>query len=350
MAGAFRLRTWFMPGTLLGGTMRDIAAEFLPLSWTQTMRYLSEMPSDVALLQVSPVDSEGNYSLGISVSLARALLRTSKLVIAQVNEAMPRTLGEAIVHESEIDIVVPANQALPSFPHRTGDAVDAAIGRYAAALIPSGSTLQFGIGTIPGAAVRALIDLGRRNLRLTSQLTDPARELIDAGCCVTDGPAARVGEILGTTELYEWCRENRAVEMVGADRSHSIKALAGMPNFVSINSALEVDLYGQVNSESLGGRQAGGIGGSIDFGIGAQIDNGLSIIALRAATTQGASRIVPALQPGPVTIPRSLVQVVVTEHGVADLRNRTSRERAMALAAIAEPASRDELQKAAARL
>jgi len=350
MAGAFRLRTWFMPATLIGGATREIAAEYLPLSWAQTARYVAEVPADVALLQLSPADRDGYHSLGISVSLCRPMLEAARLVVAEVNDAMPRTFGEALVHESEIDIAVPASHPLPGFPHREGDDVDRRIGRFAAELIDSGSTLQFGIGTIPGATVRSLIDLRRRELRLTSQLTDAARALMDAGACVDGAPKAIVGEILGTTDLYAWCHENRSIEMVGAERSHSIRALSGREKFVSINSALEVDLYGQVNSEWLDGKQSGGIGGSLDFAVGAQIDRGLSIVALRAATAQGASRIVPALQAGPVTVPRALVQVVVTEHGVADLRNRTSRERALALAGIADPTHRAALKQAAGHL
>lgn len=349
-AEAFSLRTWFMPGTLLGGAARELKAEFLPLSWVQTIRYLQQQRFDVALIQVSPADSAGRHSLGINTSQARVMMQSAALVIAEVNEAMPRTCGDSLIDAGEIDILVHADHPLPEFPHRAGDATDRTIGRRAAELVPDGATLQFGIGAIPGATVDALIALKRRGLRLISQLTDPAWRLIEAGCCVDENPKATVGDILGTAGLYRWVDGNPAIAMTDGFGTHSIRSLMGRENFVSVNSALEVDLYGQLNSETLDGRQAGGIGGSVDFAIGAQLDGASSVIALRSRTRDGRSRIVRHLTPGPVTVSRTLVQQIVTEHGVADLRNCTVRERAVALAGIAHPDDREALLRAAAEL
>jgi acyl-CoA hydrolase len=349
-AGAFKLRTWFMPGTLLGGAAHELKADFLPLSWAQTVRYLEAQSFDVVLIQVGPADAEGRHSLGINTSQMRAMLKSAKLVIAEVNEAMPRTCGDSLIDGDVIDILVEADHALPEFPHRDGDEIDRSIGRHAAELIADGSTLQFGIGTIPGATLDGLISLQRRHLRIVSQLTDPARRLIESGCCVEDNPKAIVGDILGTADLYRWVDRNPAIHMTDGFTTHSIEGLKRREKFVSVNSGLEIDLYGQLNSESLDGRQAGGIGGSIDFAIGAQLEGGRSIIALRSRTKRGGARIVPRLMAGPVTVPRTLVQFVVTEHGVADLRNRTVHERATALASIAHPDDRAALLEAAAAL
>jgi acyl-CoA hydrolase len=263
---------------------------------------------------------------------------------------MPRTRGQSLIHESEIDILVRGDHPLVPFPHRDGDDIDKAIGARAAELIPDGSTLQFGIGTIPGALLDGLIALRRKDLQIISQVTDPARRLIEAGACRAEGPKAIIGEVLGTEDLYRWSHENDDLFMVDALSTHSIESLVARKNFVSVNSGLEIDLYGQVNSETLDGRQIGAIGGSMDFAMGAQVAGNASIIALRSATKKGVARIVPKLQSGPVTLPRSLVQTVVTEHGVADLRGKTMRERALALAAIAHPDHREELTRHAAQL
>lgn len=347
----FRLRTWFMPGALLGGAFREVTAEYMPLSWAQTARWLCQLRPDVTLIQVSPADAEGFHSLGVSTSMTRPMMRGAGLVIAEVNARMPRTLGHSRVHRSEIDWLVPADHDIPDFPHRDGDAVDRAIGERAARFVPDGATLQFGIGTIPGATVGALIGEGRRDLRILSQLTDPAMRLIEAGAGTTKGPAAFVGDILGSQELYRWADGNPAVSMVtDATESHGLDAVHRWSPLVSINSALEIDLYGQVNSEVTDGRTVGAIGGSIDFAMAAQVPGGTSVIALRSATRHGSSRIVPVLPAGPVTQPRSLQQFVVTEHGTADLRNLSVRERALAIADLAAPDHRDALRHAARRL
>ena len=347
-----RLRTWFMPGTLLKDSATKVDAEFLPLTSVQAVRYFeSAKDIDVALVQVSPANAQGMHSFGINTSHTRALVKSAKLVIAEVNEEMPFTLGDSLIHESELDILVASNRPLPEFPNRGADASDIAIGRRVAEFVQDGATLQVGIGSIPGAFVEGLIQLGRKDLVFISLLTDAVRKLIEAGCCVAHNPKAVLVQTMGTRDLYRWVDHNPAIAMVDALTTHSLESLHARRNIVSVNSALEVDLYGQVNSELLDGKQAGGIGGSMDFAIGAQFEGALSIFALRSTTTSGASRILARFKgDGPVTIPRSLVHIVVTEHGVADLRNLSVRERAFALAAIAHPTHRQSLLDAAATL
>jgi 4-hydroxybutyrate CoA-transferase len=347
---AIRLETWFMPQTLLGDVGLGPNVDFLPMSWTQTCRYVQTLDIDVCLIQVSPADENGFHSLGISTGMSPLLVERSRIVIAQVNEQMPYTLGNSLVHESTLDFVVEHSSPLPPYPHRPPDARDAVIGRSVADLIPDGATIQSGVGTIPESALRCLVDDQRTGLLITSVLTDCGRNLIESGSCVPDGPAAIVGEVCGTPDLYQWVDRNPAVHLTDGLHTHSLSALATRANLVSINSTLEVDLYGQLNSEVLRSGQAGGIGGSLDFMIGAQFPGNVSIIALPSTTSRGASRIVSCISRGLVTVPRTLVQYVVTEYGVADLRFLPATRRAEALVNIAHPDHREELLAAAKEL
>jgi len=345
-----RFRTWFMPGTLLKGSVGKIDAEFIPLTSVQAVRYFESADDiDVALLQVSPANTEGMHSFGINNSNTRAMVNAAKFVIAQVNANMPFTMGNSLIHESELDILVEGNHPLPDFPNRPAtDPADINIGQRVAALVGDGATVQVGIGSIPGAVCDGLIQLGRKNLLFISLVTDAVRKVIEAGCCVQENPKAIVVQVMGTRDLYAWVDNNPAIALVDALTTHSLEKLYARRQVVSINSALEIDLYGQSNSELLDGKQAGGIGGSMDFAIGCQFEGALSIIAMRSTTSSGASKILPTFKNnGPVTIPRSLVQVVVTEWGVADLRNLSVRERARALANIAHPDHRAALLDAA---
>lgn len=347
-AGAFRLRTWFMPGTLLSGAARDVKADYLPLNWTQTARMLMAADIDVAFVQVSEADASGYHSLGIHVGQQLPMLRSARLVVAEVNPNMPYTGGSALVHESELDILVKVDHPLIPFPHRGGDDTDRLVAENAARLVPDNATLQFGIGGIPTAMLGELKAMNRKGLTIFSQLSDPGVELIESGACGGEGPACIIGEVIGSTELYRWADKRTDLQMASAFETHDPAALAKVKNFVSVNSALEIDLYGQTNSETLGGRQVGSTGGSSDFAIGAMFEGGLSVIAIRSATKKGGSRIVPRLGPGPVTGQRTLTQVVVSEYGTADLRGKSMRERAQALAGIAHPDHREDLLRAAA--
>lgn len=338
-----RLLTWFMPQTLLGDVGLGPSVEFLPLTWVQTYRFIESHDAiDVCLIQVSPADAEGFHSVGISASVNLLLARRARIVIAQVNPAMPFTAGDTRLHASEIDYLVEHEAPLRAFPHRAPDEKNAVIAAHVATLVPDGVTIQGGIGTVPESVLRILASEGRRGMRITSILTDAGRGLIESGCCDRDGPAAVVGEVLGSQDLYRWVEHNARVEFRDVPGTHGLPALAAGGPFVSINSTLEVDLFGQLNSEVVGRGQAGGIGGSIDFMMAAQLEGNKSIIAL-PSTTRGRSKIVPVIDRGLVTVPRTLVQFVVTEYGIADLRGRTDRERAQALIEVSHPDHRSSL-------
>ena len=350
LGNAIRLETWFMPLTLLGDVGMGPDVDFLPMTWTQVCRYVETLEIDVCLVMVSPADENGYYSLGISSSLNSFLVKRSRVVIAQVNDEMPYTLGDSLVHESQVDFIVEHSNSLPPYPLRPPGDLDAVIGRYVASLIPDGAMLQCGVGTIPEAVARRLAEEGRSGLRITGMLTDAGRGLVDAGCCVPDGPAIVVGEVCGSPDLYRWVDRNPAMVAKDGLHTHSLQALAEYPIFVSVNSTLEVDLFGQVNSEVLRTGQAGGIGGSVDFMMGAMFADNRSIVALPSITSRGVSRIVPSITKGLVTAPRTLVQFVVTEFGVADLRFLSASRRAEALANISHPDHREGLLAAAKEL
>ena len=350
LGNAIRLETWFMPLTLLGDVGMGPDVDFLPMTWTQVCRYVETLEIDVCLVMVSPADENGYYSLGISSSLNSFLVKRSRVVIAQVNDEMPYTLGDSLVHESQVDFIVEHSNSLPPYPLRPPGDLDAVIGRYVASLIPDGAMLQCGVGTIPEAVARRLAEEGRSGLRITGMLTDAGRGLVDAGCCVPDGPAIVVGEVCGSPDLYRWVDRNPAMVAKDGLHTHSLQALAEYPIFVSVNSTLEVDLFGQVNSEVLRTGQAGGIGGSVDFMMGAMFADNRSIVALPSITSRGVSRIVPSITKGLVTAPRTLVQFVVPEFGVADHRFLSASRRAEALANISHPDHREGLLAAAKEL
>lgn len=338
-------RTWFMPGTLVGRALPAGKVSFLPMSWSQTIRWLeSDVEIDIALLQVSPQDAAGRHSFGTSASYSAVIAKRARRVIAEVNAQMPRTLG-ASISTSQIDDVVEVDRPVPEFPLRSPDDVDRRIARSAAALVPEGAVLQIGVGTIPDAVLREVASNGVGGLRILSTLTEAFVDLARAGCLAEDGPSAVVGEILGTRKLYDFAAENKMVRMADGFKTHMPEVLSRFDQFISINSALSVDLYGQINTEYVNQAHMGGIGGSIDFMEAAQLRGNLSVIALRSTIRDGSvSRIVPRLDGATVSIPRYMTQIVVTEHGVADLRGRSELERAKALVDIADPAYRDELR------
>lgn len=349
-AANIRFKTWFMPGTLLRKTAADVKAEYLPLTWAQTGRFLNEVNIDVGLIQVSPADENGMHNLGVNATVSRALINNARIVIAQVNANMPRAGGDALVPSSAFAHVVEEDRELIEFPFRATDEIDGTIGRKIAEFVEDGSVLQFGIGGIPGAAVEAMVERGCRDLSLISMATDSARYLIDAGCCREANPKAFVGDILGTSEFYRWIDGNPAIALADASTTHTPESFVERGNIFSINSALEIDLFGQVNCETLGGKQAGAIGGSVDFAMAGQVAGITSIIGMRSTTNKGVSRIVRRLDSEIVTISRTFVQRVVTEYGVADLRNKSVNERALALAEIAHPDHRERLRAEAAEL
>lgn len=298
-------------------------------------------PPDVFLTVVSPPDDEGYVSLGASVSYAMTACRVAGRVIAEVNPEMPYCYGDTRVPASAFAALVDAEQPLPSHVARPASPEDVRIAEHVRALLPDRATLQIGLGSVPEALVALLGADPPPGLRLYGMGIDqmvPVLPLL--------GTPFVGGELLGSRALYAFAHRNPLVQQYPAEVVLSVPHLASIPRFVSLNGALQVDRTGQVNSEWVNGRQVSGPGGSVDFVEAAGLsDGGLSVVALRATALGGTvSAIVPALPPGaPVTIPRHSVQVVVTEHGVADLRGLSLPARAEALAAIAAPEFRAAL-------
>lgn len=332
-------------------------AEYLPLRYSripETLAPGSALPVDAALVQVSPPDARGYCSLGTAVGTSLPLVRSAPLVIAEVNPRSPRAHGDGIVHVSEIDIGVEVDHPLVALDPAPVGETERAIARHVAGLVPDGGTIQIGIGAVPQAILAALGS--HRDLGVHSgMLADGMVPLVAAGVITgarksLDPYKLTAGEAIGSAALFRFLDDNPAVRMLPALVSHGLEYLRGQENFIAINSALEVDLTGQVNAEWLGGRQVSGLGGQFDFVEAAlYARGGASIVALPATAARGeASRIVPRLAAGAaVTTPRHCVDYVVTEFGVADLRAKTLRQRAEALAAIAHPQFRSALVDAA---
>jgi acyl-CoA hydrolase len=306
---------------------------------------------DAVIVHATPPDRAGYLSLGVSTSYPLPAARRAPLVIAQVNPRMPRTLGNAFLHRSQVDCWAEAEHPLLEYPPTPVGEVERRIAAHVADLVPDGATLQVGIGSIPQAVMEAL--RGKRDLGVHSLLVDHMLPLVEAGVITNARKRLHpgrmdIGEIMGTRRLFEWSHENRAINMEPSDILHDPQVVGGLGDFVSVNSALEVDLLGQVNAESVDGRQWSGVGGQFDFVLGAtRASGGRGIVALPSTGKGGArSRIVGRLAAGArVTAPRFLADYVVTEHGIARLRGESDAGRARALARVAHPAFRDELER-----
>jgi len=350
-----RVATWHMSPKLDDARRRG-RIEFVPMRYfdlvTQFARGGAWAP-DCVLVHCAPPDARGYLSLGVSVGVVLPAARRAPLVIAQVNREMPRALGNAFLHRSQIDGWVEADEPLTPYPPPVVGELERAIGRHVAALVPDGATVQVGVGAIPQAVLEALGD--HRDLALHSLLVDSSVGLVERGvvtCAAKRLHRGRmdVAEAMGTRRLFGFLHENPAVNMESSGFVHDPEVVARLDRFVAINSALEVDLSGQVTAESLGPRQVAGIGGQFDFVLGASRSRGgASIIALPSTGRDGAvSRIVPRLGAGAaVTSPRFLADWVVTEYGAAELRGQGERGRVRALLAVAHPRFQEELERGA---
>jgi acyl-CoA hydrolase/GNAT superfamily N-acetyltransferase len=353
--GRFRHAAFFI-GANTREAVRAGRADFIPV-------FLSEIPEvirsrrvriDVALIQVTPPDRHGYVSLGVSVDIVRAAVESADLVIAQVNPRMPWTYGDSAIPVGRIHHLVEAETPILERVGDPPDEVSRAIGRNVASLVPDGATLQVGIGGIPDAVLASLGD--RHDLGVhTEMLSDGIMRLAQAGV-ITGARKTLLREklvtsfVMGTQALYEWAHEHPALEMRPSDFTNDPGIIARNERMVSINSALAVDLTGQVASDTLGGQFYSGIGGQVDFVRGAsRSKGGKAIIALPSTARKGTvSRIRATLEEGAgVVTSRGDVKYVVTEHGVADLWGKSVRERAKALIEIAHPAFRGEILGAA---
>ena len=330
--------------------------DFLPVRYSDIPFILSAggpTPVDVALIQVAPGDRAGKFSLGASTSLAYPLALKARTIVAEVNEQAPWTLGPCSLSSSEIDYLVECSAPLLSYPEIKIGETERRIAATVAELIPDGATIQIGIGNLP-AAILQLLE-GKKDLGVHSgMLSDGIVDLVEKGTITNRKKSIYqgkivAGELIGTERLFRFSHENRILEMHPAEVSHNARLIAKMDDFIAINSAVEIDLTGQINAESLNGTQISGVGGQFDFVEGAYFSRGgKSITAMTASTGKGkVSRIVPCLASGAaVTIPRYMADIVITEFGVAELRGKSFRQRAEALISIAHPDFRDWLWEA----
>ena len=306
---------------------------------------------DVALIQVRPLPG-GGWTLGVIADYTQALIESARCVIALVNASLPVMRGDAQVAEQDIDVLVHADERIIEMPDPEPSVVERAVAAQVAALIPDRATVQLGIGTLPAAVAGALVqhrELGVHSGVVSDALVDlveagvvtNAHKGRDAGCTVTGG-------LFGTGRLRRFAQDSGAVELRSAEYTHALRVTSSLARFHTINSALEIDLSGQVNAEVAGERYLGAVGGQVDFVRGGVASpGGRSIIAVPSTTADGRhSRIVASLAGRPVTTARSDVDVVVTEHGAAHLRGCSLRERGRRLAAIAHPEHRDALERA----
>jgi len=355
MVGHFRHNSLFV-GPADRAAVNDGRADYVPIFLHQIPRLFSEgiVPLDVAMVMVSPPDEHGFMSLGVEVLASMAACRTAKKVIVQVNEQMPRVLGDCFLHVSRVDAIVEHTEALPVREVKPATGVERAIASHILALIEPGCTLQMGIGGIPDSIFEALdgrLDLGIH----TEMISDGAMRAIERGVVTGMRKTLHPGKViitfaLGSHTLYEFLDNNPLIEAHPAEYVNDPFIVSQNENLVAINSAIEVDLTGQVCSDSIGPYIFSGFGGQVDFIRGAaRSKGGRPVIALPATAQNGrTSRIVPYLKQGAgVVTSRADVHWVVTEHGAVNLFGKNLRERAEALISIAEPAFREELIRAA---
>lgn len=350
-AKSFRVTSLFV-GENLRSRTGSARVDYLPcfLSEIPALFRLRRRPLDVALIQVSPPDEHGWCSLGVSVDVARAAVECAPVVIAEVNRRMPRVHGDGFVHIDELDALVEVDEPLPEPRREALGIVESAIGRNVAALVDDGATLQMGIGAIPDAVLAALT--GHQHLGIhTEMFSDGALELLKRGVVDNSRKAIHPGRtvsgfVLGSRALYDFVDDNPSVALLDIAYVNDPSVIARNPRVTAINSAVEVDLTGQVCADSIGSRVISGVGGQMDFMRGAAMsENGKPILALPSRTRKGAARIVPTLKVGAgVVTTRAHVHWVVTEYGAADLAGMTLAERRRALIGLAHPEDRDALE------
>jgi acetyl-CoA hydrolase len=347
---AFRANALFV-GPNLREAVAQGRADYTPIFLSEIPRLFADrLPIDVALVQVSPPDEHGFCSFGASIDVIKPAAEKARRVIAEVNALAPRTLGDSFIHISQLSAVVEVRRELPELPAEEPDEVAKAIGARVASLVEDGDTLQLGIGSIPDAVLAQLG--GRRDLGVhTEMFSDGVMRLVEAGVITGARKPIHRGKIvssflMGSHALYRWAHDNAMVEMHPSDYTNDPAVVALHDRIVAVNSAIAVDLTGQVASDAIGTHVYSGIGGQVDFIRGAaRAAHGRPVIALRSTAKGGTvSRICAELGAGAsVVTSRGDVHLVATEHGVADLWGRSLRERARALIGIAAPAFRDEL-------
>ncbi|MGL4323403.1 MAG: acetyl-CoA hydrolase/transferase family protein [Beijerinckiaceae bacterium] len=340
-----RLETVFIAPSLRDAFSARRAAHF-PMHYSNYPGFLERNPADVAILHVPP-PRNGVFSCGLAADCIEGILAYARRVIAIINPAMPFTYGASALRTGEIDDTIEIESPLAVFPSDANDTATARIAGHVAEMVANGDTIQCGIGRVPASILRALAH--HRNLRVHSgMIIDEIAMLSGKGALVSGNasqPSVITGIAVGTDILHQFC-QRRDVAFHGNRITHNIRRIADIPNFVAINSAIEVDLFGQINCEMIGGKQISGIGGGGDFLRAARLaGNGRAITAL-PAESRNQSRIVPRLTAGTASMARADADCIVTEYGTAQLRDMTADQRAEALIAIAGPDHRNTLANA----
>jgi acetyl-CoA hydrolase len=363
LAGHLRVNTLFIGGNVRKA-VQEGRADFTPVLLSEfTLLFKNNiLPLDVALVHVSPPDEHGFCSLGVEVGLTKTPAESAKIIIAEVNEQMPRTLGDSFLHVSRLNYVVPVDYPILELAMgEEGDMeVVEKIAGHIAELIPDGATMQMGIGAIPDAVLKYLFD--KKDLGIHTELfSDGVIDLVEAGVLTNARKTIHPGKIvagflIGTRRLYDWVDDNPLIELHRTEYINDPFVIAQNYRMVAINSAIEIDLTGQVCADSIGHKLYSGVGGQLDFVYGAsRSQGGVPIIALPSTNIMrdgtAVSKIAPFLKPGAgVVTTRNHVRFVVTEFGVAELYGKTIRQRAQALIKIAHPQFRDELTARAKEL
>jgi 4-hydroxybutyrate CoA-transferase len=361
MEGHLRINTLFISPNVRHA-VHEGRADFTPVLLSEVPLLFKDevLPLDVVLTQVSPPDEHGFCSLGIEAGLVKTPSQVARIVIAEVNERMPRTLGDSFIHFSKIDYAVPVDYPLAELPMGETNDLSMKIGEHIAELIEDGSTMQMGIGAIPDAVLNFLSD--KKHLGVHTELfSDGVMRLIEEGVITNEKKTLHNGKIvagfiLGSQRLYNFVDDNPIVELHPTEYVNDPFVIAQNDRMVSINSAIEIDLTGQVCADSIGPRLYSGVGGQLDFVYGAaRSKGGKPIIALPSTASPNngdtISRIVPMLKQGAgVVTTRNHVHYVATEYGVVQLYGKTIKQRARALISIAHPDFRDELERQAGEL
>ena len=358
MEGHLRVNTMFISANIRKA-VQEGRADFTPVLLSEYTQLFKKgyLPIDVALVHVSPPDNYGFCSFGVEVGLTKTPAESAKIIIAEVNQQMPRTLGDSFIHVSKLNYLVPVNYQLPELAmgDEGGSDVIEKIASYIAELIPDEATMQMGIGAIPDAVLKYLYE--KKDLGVHSELfSDGVIDLVEAGVLTNARKTLHPGKIvagflIGTNRLYSWADDNPLIELHPTEYVNDPFIIAQNERMVAINSAIEIDLTGQVCADSIGPKLYSGVGGQLDFIYGAsRSKGGVPIIAL-PSRAKNFSRIVPMLKQGAgVVTTRNHIRFVVTEYGIADLYGKTIRQRAKQLIGIAHPEFREELERQAKEL
>jgi 4-hydroxybutyrate CoA-transferase len=352
MEQSFTVNAFFV-GSNIRDAINDGRAEYLPvfLSEVPLLFRRGLMPVDFALIQVSPPDAHGFCSLGVSVDIVKSVLENSKVIIAQINEHMPRTHGDGFIHRDDIDFGVIHNCPLPEYHGPVLSDIHSGIGKHVASLIEDGATLQMGIGAIPDAVLGYLTNHKHLGIH-TEMFSDGIIPLVEKG--VIDGSLKKVhpgkivtGFVMGSKKLYDFVDDNPAIVFLDIAYINDTDVIRRNPKVTAINSAIEIDLTGQICADSIGSSIYSGVGGQMDFIRGASLsEGGKPIIALPSITHTGESKIVNMLKPGAgVVTTRAHTHFIVTEYGIADMFGKNIKQRCKALIDIAHPNHREQLER-----